>query len=136
MNVPAEVTRHRVRIPYCEPSIFHQSGVWAPLRSPKSPGDVQVPTPTLLTHRLMSEGQSVLVPGTSDDSSRRNSSSATSAFSTLALFGNLYSTYPLSNQISAACTRPGSRKRSGTSRTPMMLSPEHMPHGAETSQLV
>src|SRR5271169_6901557 len=51
-----------VSLPYCEPSSFHQRGVYLPRLSPKSPGEVQVPIRISLTQRLMSEGQSELVP--------------------------------------------------------------------------
>ncbi len=62
-----------------------------PRWSPKSPGEVQVPISTSLTQRLMSDGQSLLVPGTSDDSSMLYSMASIAAFRILALFGNLYS---------------------------------------------
>ena len=81
----------------------------------------------------MSDGQSRLVPGTSDDSSIENSTDSTAALSSLALLGNLYSTLPRPNQISAACTRAGSRKESGTSSRPITPSVEHSPHGVPTS---
>ena len=65
-----------------------------------------------------------------------NSSASISACKILALFGNLYSTWPRSNQISPAFIRPGSRKKSGTSRRPMTASLEHSPQGGETLQFV
>ena len=65
-----------------------------PRLSPKSPGEVQVPTITSLTQMLMSDGQSLLVPGTSEDSSMLNSTDSTAAFRISALLGNLYSTKP------------------------------------------
>ena len=55
----------------------------------------------------------MLVPGVSDDSSIENSIDSTAALSSLALLGNLYSTLPRPNQISAAWTRAGSRKEFG-----------------------
>src|SRR5262245_37585832 len=107
-----------------------------PRLSPKSPGEVQVPTSTWFTQTETSDGQLALVPGTSDESSRLNSSASISALRTLALFGNLYSTWPRSNQISPAFMRSGSRKKSGTSRRPMIDSVEHNPHGGDTLQPV
>src|SRR6188768_314720 len=86
-----------------------------------------------LTHNVMSDGQFKLVPGTSDDSSIENSIDSTAALSSLALLGNLYSTWPRPNQISAAWTRAGSRKESGTSSRPITPSVEQSPHGAVTS---
>src|SRR3990170_4638010 len=107
-----------------------------PRLSPKSPGEVQVPTSTSLIQTLMSEGQLAFVPGTSEESSMLNSSASTSAFRTFALFGNLYSTWPRSNQISPAFILSGSRKKSGTSRRPMTASLEQRPQGGDTAQFV
>src|SRR5882724_9719479 len=81
-----------VSLPYCDPSSFHQRGVNLPRRSPKSPGEIHVPIRASLTQRLISEGQSALVPGASDDISRLNSIASISAPAILALLGNLYST--------------------------------------------
>src|SRR6476620_2298289 len=128
--------RHVVKSPYCDPSSFHQRGVWRPRRSPKSPGDVQVPILISFTHRVMSEGQLALVPGTSDDNSSTNSSASSSALSALALLGNWYSTKPRPNHNNAVFTRAGSRNRSGTSSAPITPSVEHRPQGALTLQLV
>jgi hypothetical protein len=41
--------RKFLSLPYCEPFSFHQSGVKTPRLSPKSPGDVHVPTSVPLT---------------------------------------------------------------------------------------
>ena len=60
-----------------------------PRWSPKSPGEVQVPISTSLTHRLMSEGQSVLVPGTSEDSSMLNSTASISGVQDLGVVREL-----------------------------------------------
>src|SRR3954463_11312351 len=107
-----------------------------PRLSPKSPGEVQVLTSTSLTHTLISEGQLAFVPGTSEESSMLNSSASISCSSILALLGNLYSTWPRSNQISPAFMRSGSRKKSGTSRRPMIASLEQSPQGGDTLQFV
>src|SRR5579875_1566801 len=135
-EVPSSATRQEVSVPYCDPASFHQDGVSAPRRSPKSPGDVQLPMRCSFTQSEMSEGQFVLVPGTSDDTSRLNSTARTGAPASLALFGNLYSTWPRPNQSSAACMRRGSRKACGTSSSPITPLVEQSPHGAVTWQLV
>ncbi len=44
--------------PYCVRLSLHQSGFSRPLRPPKSPGLVQVPTSAPFIHTVMSEGQS------------------------------------------------------------------------------
>jgi hypothetical protein len=85
---------------------------------------------------VMSEGQSIEVPGTSDDSSIENSSSTIDLPTMRALLGNWYSTKPRVNHISPAFMRSGLRNEPGTSSRPMMPSGEHRPHGALTSQLV
>ena len=107
-----------------------------PRLSPKSPGDVQVPTFTPLTHSEMSEGQFTLVPGASEESSMLNASSRTRVPSRRALLGNFYSMNPRLNQANEARMRLGSRKKSGTSNRPMIPSVEQSPQGALTSQPV
>src|SRR5271165_7651352 len=87
-NAPSGVTRQLLSLPYWLPLSFHQSGVYTPRLSPKSPGLVQTPTSRALIAIVMSEGQSADVPGTSDDSSSENSSAVTALPIRRALFGN------------------------------------------------
>jgi hypothetical protein len=68
---------------------------------------------------LISEGQSALVPDTSDESSMVNSIASTSAFRTRALLGNLYSPCPRQNHSRDAFIQLGSRKKSGPSSRPI-----------------
>ena len=84
------------------------------------------------TQSVMSDGQFMFVPGTSEDSSIENSIDSTIRFNSLALLGNLYSTWPRPNHARAAWTRLGSRNESGTSSSPMMPSVEQSPQGALT----
>lgn len=85
--VPWRDTDQVVSVPYCDPSSFHHAGVRTPRRSPKCPGEVQVPMRCSLTHRLMSDGQLLLVPGTSDEISRLNLIPSMAAPATRALLG-------------------------------------------------
>ena len=84
----------------------------------------------------MSEGQLLLVPGVSDESSRLISSFVSFFFFFLLLFGNLYSKVPHPHQRRPAFILSGLRKESGMSRSPMIFSEEQSPHGAGTSQSV
>ena len=135
MNAPSFVTRQFFSKPYCDPANFHHSGVNLPRTSPKSPGDVHVPISTPFTQTVISDGQSLFVPGASDDSSIE-SSNCSNSIAPFRLFGNLYSTKPRSNQISPAIARCGLKNVSGTSRNPIISSREQRPHGGDTSKSV
>src|SRR5574344_105158 len=135
-KLPSSVTEKCLSRPYCEPSSFHQDGVYLPRLSPKSPGLTQVPTSTLLIHMVMSDGQFELVPGVSEESSMLTSSLSTFFDSYMVLFGNLYSKVPLPHQSKPAFMRSGFRKESGMSSKPMMRSVEQRPHGVVTWQSV
>ena len=127
MPVSSRLTRRYLSSPYWLYFAFHHEGVSLPRTSEKLPGQVQVPTSTPLTVKVISLGQALLDTGYSLDSSS-DTSSICAVCPSASKLGMRYSTYPSDNHSSEAWIRSFDANVRGSSNLPMTSFLSANPH--------
>ena len=72
IKVPSELTVIFLSSPYWLRNGYHQSGLYLPGRSPKSPGLVHVPSSVPFSENVISDGQLLFTEGHSEQSSKES----------------------------------------------------------------